>query len=79
MLEGVLIELKTRGVKFYMADIIGPVRDVIYKSGLIELLGKNSLFMRTADALDYYDGVTIVDENEQYKYKTIANQTDEKL
>ncbi len=79
MLEGVLIELKTRGVKFYMADIIGPVRDVIYKSGLIELLGKNSLFMRTADALDYYDGVTIIDENEQYKYKTIANQTDEKL
>jgi sulfate permease, SulP family len=76
MLETVIIELQSRGVRFYMADVIGPVRDVIVKSGLIQVLGENSLFIRTADALDYYTGNNKVAENEQYKFKDIANQSD---
>ncbi|MBL4653388.1 MAG: solute carrier family 26 protein [Flavobacteriales bacterium] len=79
MLESVITELKTKGVQFYMADVIGPVRDVIVKSGLISLLGENSLFIRTADALDYYKAGGISDKNEQYKFKDIANQCDSNL
>ena len=79
MLESVITELKARGVKFYMADVIGPVRDVIVKSGLIDLLGENSLFIRTADAVDYYKACEISDKDEQYKFKDIANQCDSNL
>ena len=79
MLEKVITELNRRGVKFNMADVIGPVRDVIVKSELINLIGKNSLFIRTADALDFYKGNEISDENEQYKFKDIANQSDRNM
>jgi len=79
MLYRVITELRVRGIKFSMADVIGPVRDVIVKSELINLIGENSLFIRTADALDFYKGNEISDENEQYKFKDIANQSDRKL
>ena len=79
MLCRVITELRARGIKFSMADVIGPVRDVIVKSELINLIGKNSLFIRTADALDFYRGNEISDENEQYKFKDIANQSDRNL
>ena len=79
MLFRVITDLRTRGIKFSMADVIGPVRDVIVKSELINLIGKNSLFIRTADALDFYKGNEISDEKEQYKFKDIANQSDRKL
>jgi len=37
------------------------------------------LFIRTADALDFYKGNEISDENEQYKFKDIANQSDRNM
>ncbi len=46
--------LKNRQIKFYIAGIIGPVRDRLYQSGLMEEIGKENQFMYLEDAVGCY-------------------------
>lgn len=48
-------EFRTGGIKIYLAGTIGPVRDIMYKSGLIDLIGENNMFMHVHDAVAHYD------------------------
>ncbi len=51
MLDDLLTELNDRGVEFHLADVIGPVRDVMIRSGLwIRLSGRVHLCAQ--DAVD---------------------------
>ena len=54
MLTELIVELSKRGVRFYIASAIGPVRDKLKKSGVVELMGRDNYFFDISDALEYY-------------------------
>jgi SulP family sulfate permease len=55
VLTNVIKEIKGKGRKFLMTGAIGPTRDIIFKSGIIEELGKENLFVKTHEAVEYFD------------------------
>ncbi|WP_296635612.1 solute carrier family 26 protein [Polaribacter sp.] len=52
----IIEELKLRNIKVMFSGTTGPTRDILYKSGIIGILGKENLFLRSYEAEDYYDG-----------------------
>lgn len=69
-LEEIVNDCHSRGIEFYMTEVIGPVRDVLKKTGLFEKIGKDHFRMRIQDALDYFDN----NENPQHSYAIQTNQ-----
>jgi len=53
MLRRVIAELKKKDIKLIIAGAIGPTRDILYSSGLIEDIGKENLFVHTNDAFEH--------------------------
>ena len=54
MLTELIQELNQKGVRFYIAGAIGPVRDKLMKSGVVELMGRDTYFFDVDEALEYY-------------------------
>ncbi|WP_373074406.1 SulP family inorganic anion transporter [Zeaxanthinibacter enoshimensis] len=55
MLIQLIDELHRQNITFYMSGAIGPTRDIIFNSGIIDKLPKEHLFLRIQEAVDYYD------------------------
>ncbi len=56
ILKDIIDLLHTRSIRFCFADAIGPVRDILYKTGLMELIGSQNHFMHVSDAIDDFEG-----------------------
>lgn len=54
MLTELIRELNEHEVSFYIASAIGPVRDKLKKSGVVELMGEHTYFFDVNDALKYH-------------------------
>ena len=55
MLISVINELHNRNLQFYIAGAIGPTRDIIFSSSIIDVLSKEFLFVKTKEAVAYFD------------------------
>ena len=55
MLVKVIREIHDRNLQFYIAGAIGPTRDIIFSSGIINELDKEFLFVQTKEAVAYFD------------------------
>ncbi|EAR02051.1 SulP family inorganic anion transporter [Maribacter sp. HTCC2170] len=55
MLISVINELHDHDLRFYIAGAIGPTRDIIFSSGIIDALDKDFLFVRTKEAVAHFD------------------------
>ncbi|WP_298501849.1 sulfate permease [uncultured Maribacter sp.] len=74
MLKKVILELQEKGVRFYIAGAIGPTRDIIFSSGIIHLVQRENLFVKTKAAVAYFNnpeiteglGVKIAHQNKTY-------------
>ncbi|MEM1325911.1 MAG: solute carrier family 26 protein [Bacteroidota bacterium] len=55
-LHAIVEDVQARGITFCIAEAIGPVRDVLYKTGLMECIGNEYHFMHVRDAIDYFEG-----------------------
>lgn len=55
MLVKVMQEIHAKGLQFYIAGAIGPTRDVIFSSGIIDELHQEHLFVKTMEAVAYFD------------------------
>lgn len=55
MLVQVIHEIHERGIQFIIAGAIGPTRDIIFRSGIIDELHKDFLFVQTKDAVACFD------------------------
>ena len=55
MLISVIEDLHNRDIQFYIAGAIGPTRDIIFNSGIADVLGKDFLFVRTKEAVACFD------------------------
>ncbi|PPK84619.1 SulP family sulfate permease [Neolewinella xylanilytica] len=53
-LEQVYLALRSRRIHLYLTGMIGPVRDVLYRSGLMEQMGVESQFLSIQDAIRYH-------------------------
>ncbi len=53
MLNQVVKDLKQKNIELLIAGVIGPTRDILFSSGLIEQIGKGNLFVRTNEAFEY--------------------------
>jgi SulP family sulfate permease len=54
-LEEIIEDLNKKGVSFYITEVIGPVRDVLKRTGLLQKIGQDHIHMRVHDALKHYD------------------------
>jgi len=50
-LKSLILDLKTRGIEFYMSEVKGPVMDKLLKVGFVEELGKDNIFLTTDQAM----------------------------
>jgi sulfate permease, SulP family len=55
MLQKVIDNLTQQGIKFYISNAIGPVRDSIYQSSLNSYMCEESMFSTIHDAIEYID------------------------
>ena len=69
-LEEIVEDCRKRGIEFYMTEVIGPVRDMLQKTGLFEKIGNDHFKMRVQDALDFFDS----HEKPIHTYATQSNQ-----
>jgi SulP family sulfate permease len=53
MLENLIEEFNQKNIKILFSNVIGPTRDIIYKSGLLEKIGRENFFVNTSDAYEY--------------------------
>ncbi|MDC6361827.1 MULTISPECIES: SulP family inorganic anion transporter [Flavobacteriaceae] len=52
LLERIILDLRERGVQLLITGAIGPTRDILYDSGLINVIGEENLFVQTFEAVD---------------------------
>lgn len=69
-LEEIVDDCHERGIVFYMTEVIGPVRDMLHKTGLFNKIGEDHFKMRVQDALDNFDKK----EKPDHRYATQSNQ-----
>lgn len=53
MLKAFIRDLKRDGIQFLMAGAIGPTRDILFSSGLVQEIGPDNLFVRTYEAYEF--------------------------
>lgn len=61
-----------KGVKFYFAGAKGPLRDSLFKGGLLDVIDLNHFFMRANDAVVYYQ---TGNREQQEKYSKYIHQS----
>ena len=53
-LEEVYDYLKRKDIEFYLTGVIGPVRDALFRSGLMKKIGNNKQFLSVYAAMQYH-------------------------
>lgn len=54
-LKEVIDDYQKRGITVYLAAVLGPVRDVLHRAGIIDHIGKGNFFMNVSEAVDCFD------------------------
>lgn len=67
-------EIQNQDLELYFSNLIGPVRDIFAKSGLVELIGANNLFMGNQQAVDHFDNTAKVN-HQPHLYKDYTLQS----
>ncbi|MEN8790315.1 MAG: sulfate permease [Flavobacteriaceae bacterium] len=57
MLRKVINEIKSKGIRFYIAGAIGPTRDILFSSGIADMVTKEYFFVRVREAVEHFDNV----------------------
>jgi len=55
MLTKLIEKLYEKGIHFFIAGAIGPTRDILFSSGIMELLPRECLFVETREAVSFFD------------------------
>ncbi|PWN07851.1 SulP family inorganic anion transporter [Rhodohalobacter mucosus] len=69
-LEETISNVREKGVKFFIAGAIGPVRDKLKKSGIQEVMGEQNFFFDVDDAVSFYK-----EKDKQFRRKFSPLQT----
>ena len=77
MLIKAIKEIHERDIQFFIAGAIGPTRDIIFTSGIIDELHKENLFVKIKEAVAYYDNpssVSVLQERVAYQNRVTSNE-----
>ncbi|WP_297694731.1 SulP family inorganic anion transporter [uncultured Eudoraea sp.] len=74
MLTKVIKKIRQDGVQFYIAGAIGPTRDIIFRSGISDVLPKEFLFVKIKEAVAHFDNP----ENVSATHERVAYQRNKK-
>jgi SulP family sulfate permease len=74
MLTKVIKKIRQDGVQFYIAGAIGPTRDIIFRSGISDVLPREFLFVKIKEAVAHFDNP----ENASATHKKVAYQRNKK-
>jgi SulP family sulfate permease len=55
LLEEMVRELRAEKKEVYFSGVRGPLRDMMVKAGLFDVIGENNFFMTVQEAVDYFD------------------------
>jgi len=55
MLTKLIHDIREHELQFYIAGAIGPTRDIIFSTGIIKELQREFLFVKTKEAVDFFD------------------------
>jgi len=55
MLRKMIETLYEKGIHLFIAGAIGPTRDILFSSGIMELLPEECLFVETREAVEFFD------------------------
>lgn len=64
-LKKIVAKLNEKDITFKIAGAIGPTRDILHKSGLVEFIGKENIYVRTAEA--YSDSLKKIEKSQIQK------------
>jgi sulfate permease, SulP family len=53
-LRDVVSFLRARHIQFAMGSVIGPVRDTLRSTGMLDLIGRENIFLNVYEAITYY-------------------------
>lgn len=53
MLKQIISDLENKDIQLLIAGVIGPTRDILFKSGLADSVGKENFFVTVAEAYNY--------------------------
>lgn len=75
VLSKLIHEIHEMGLQFYIVGAIGPIRDIIFTTSIINELQKEFLFVTTKEAVDYIDkalqlssiGAKVAHENRKFR------------
>ena len=73
LLHHILDQLSKKEIGFSVAGAIGPTRDAMKRAGLMDRIGVDRFFAKTADAVAYLNGTSATTEHS----KNIATQTNQ--
>jgi SulP family sulfate permease len=73
LLHHIVDQLSKKGVGFSVAGAIGPTRDAMKRSALMDRIGVDRFFAKTADAVAYLNGTSATTEHTE----NIATQTNQ--
>ena len=73
MLGDTIKYYRNQGIVIYLAAVIGPVRDTLYQSGLMQLIGEENLFVHVNDAVEHFDRADQQNDNRLQKVATQTN------
>lgn len=54
MLKQIVLDLENKGIELLITGAIGPLRDILFDSGLTDIIGREHFFVTTNDAYNYY-------------------------
>lgn len=72
MLEEVVLDFNSRGVKVYFSGIKGPVRDIMFRSGFMKKINSDNFFMSIHEAVQFYENQE--GNNNLHKYVNQVNE-----
>jgi SulP family sulfate permease len=74
MLIQVIDDVHKMNVQFFIAGAIGPTRDIIFSSGIVNCLDKAYLFVKIKEAVDYFDDPNAIPKfREKVAYQNLGN------
>ncbi len=69
-LREVVTDLRANQMEIYLTGVIGPVRDVLYKTGLMQEIKEENFFLDIPYALEFYDAKDTGNQVDTQKYAT---------
>ena len=66
ILKELIKDLRTRQITFYIAGVIGPVRDKLKISGITDAMGEENFFFDVSDAIAFYNDMGKAEAERQF-------------